>query len=123
MKTQSLNCIFKFAIIILASLGLILNPLTYIMPSYVRAEENDGLRRPQVFRRAMPWMQEEPEYAPGELIVKMREGKGMDDVASLNAKYAVSSQDKLFSGPAFPDPEQELNKLKNKLANLGRSEE
>ena len=71
----------------------------------------------------MPWMQEEPEYAPGELIVKMREGKGMDDVASLNAKYAVSSQDKLFSGPAFPDPEQELNKLKNKLANLGSEHE
>ena len=45
---------------------------------------------------------QEPEYVPGELIVKLKEGKALEDIKELNTKYEVASQDKVFKDIPTP---------------------
>lgn len=54
--------------------------------------------------------QKELEYAPGQLIVKLNEGKTIEDIAELNAKYNVTSTEKVFKD--IPKPEDTLDKTK-----------
>lgn len=63
-----------------------------------------------------PAKQEQPEYAPGQLIVKLKEGKALDDIADLNTKYNVISTEKVFKD--ISNPENTLKQLKDKLAKL-----
>ena len=52
------------------------------------------------------------EYAPGQLIVKLKEGESLGVLQGLNAKYKVSSQEKAFKD--IPSPEATLSQLKAK---------
>ena len=56
---------------------------------------------------------QEPEYAPGELIVKLKDGKTLDDIKDLNDKYKVTKADKVFK--ESPDHKKTLEELKAKL--------
>ncbi len=58
-----------------------------------------------------------PEYAQGELIVKLKEGKTLEDISKLNSKYNVTSTEKVFKETS--SPEDTLKQLKDKLAKLG----
>ena len=93
----------KLAMISLNMLGLILNPLTYIMPNQALAQE------------------EVPQYVPGELIVKIKEDKSLEDIQGLNAKYKIIAQERVFKG--LPDHKEELKKLRKDLAQLGAEHE
>ena len=57
-----------------------------------------------------------PDYAPGELIVKLKEGKTTEDLGELNSKYNVTSIEKVFKDTV--KPEDVLKELKDKLSNL-----
>ncbi|MBI5286000.1 MAG: hypothetical protein HY878_00205, partial [Deltaproteobacteria bacterium] len=57
-----------------------------------------------------------PEYVPGQLIVKLKEGKVLEDIQELNAKYNVTSTERVFRDT--PDPKQNLEELKDKLSKL-----
>ncbi|MBI4846428.1 MAG: S8 family serine peptidase [Candidatus Omnitrophica bacterium] len=54
----------------------------------------------------------EPEYAPGQLIIKLKEGKTLDDIKDLNTKYNVHSKEKIFK--KSPSPKDVLKQLKEK---------
>lgn len=45
------------------------------------------------------------EYVPGELIVKLKEGKTLDDLKELNMKYGVLSTELVFKEVAGRDKE------------------
>jgi beta propeller repeat protein len=63
----------------------------------------------------------EPEYVGGQLIVKLQEGKTLDDIQELNAKYGVTLTEKVFKDT--PNTEETLKQLKDKLAKLGAEHE
>src|SRR3989339_243501 len=58
----------------------------------------------------------EANYAPGKLIVKLKEGATVYDIQDINNKYNVSSMEKLFKEVA--PAEETLKQLKDKLASL-----
>ena len=58
-----------------------------------------------------------PEFAPGELIVKLKEGKTTNELNELNAKYNVISIEGIFKNTG--NPEDTLKSLQQKLAELG----
>lgn len=58
----------------------------------------------------------EPEYAPRQIIVKLKEGKTLNDLKELNSKYNVTSTEKVFKETA--SAQDTLQQLKTKLANL-----
>lgn len=62
-----------------------------------------------------------PEYAQGELIVKLKEGKTLEDISELNSKYNVTSTEKVFKETS--SPEDTLKQLKDKLAKLDTEHE
>lgn len=64
---------------------------------------------------------ETPEYAPGKLIVKLKEGSSLTDIQELNSKYNVFSSDKVFQ--EFPSPYKTLEELKNELSGIGKEHE
>ena len=57
-----------------------------------------------------------PEYAPGELIVKLKDGSNSDMLKELNVKYNVTSCEKVYKETA--DPKDTLAALENKLSSL-----
>src|SRR3989338_792640 len=57
-----------------------------------------------------------PEYAPGELIVKIREGRSLEDIKDLNKMYGVTSTEKVFKD--LPTPQDRLKEAKAKLDEL-----
>lgn len=56
------------------------------------------------------------EYALGELIVKLKDGKTLADIQELNAKYGVSVTNQVFQGVA--SPRAKVEELKKKLTQL-----
>ena len=58
----------------------------------------------------------ELNYAPGQLVVKLKEGRSIDTLQELNAKYGIKSADKVFT--EVKDPNEALNQLKDKLGKL-----
>jgi hypothetical protein len=60
---------------------------------------------------------QEAKYVPGQLIVKLKEGKTLGDIRDLNAKYNVTSSEKVFKDT--PSPQQTLDELKAKYNALG----
>lgn len=60
---------------------------------------------------------QEPEFVPGELIVKLKEGKTLEDIKELNAKYKVNSIGKVFKDT--PSPQETLKQLKDRPIKLG----
>jgi thermitase len=61
------------------------------------------------------------EYVPGELIVKLKEGKSLGDIQGLNKKYNVTTTEPAFK--KMPMPQETLKELKNKLAKIGLEHE
>ncbi len=61
------------------------------------------------------------EYVPNELIVKLKEGKNLEDVKKLNDKYGVVLSEKVFKETKSPEDnlKDNLAELKDKLAKLG----
>ncbi len=57
------------------------------------------------------------EYAPDEIIVKLKEGKNLDDIKELNEEYNVISSEKIFKEAT--KAEDVLKQLKEKLSKLG----
>lgn len=55
-----------------------------------------------------------PEYSPGELIVKLKEGTTIEALQELNAKYNVSSVEKVFK--EAPSAHEVLEELKEKAS-------
>ncbi len=55
-------------------------------------------------------------FVPGQLIVKLREGRAKAGIKALNAKYKVISQDKVFKDA--PNPQGTLKQLKTRFNNL-----
>lgn len=112
-----------FISIIIVSLALVLTG-----PILAGIEEKDPANqdsRAEVDKNGVvkftgePKQKPTPEYAPGELIVKLKEGKTPDDIQELNAKYNVSSIGQVFKEVATSPPQDRLQELKNKLANVG----
>ncbi len=62
-----------------------------------------------------------PDYVPGELIVKLKEGKTMEDLLDLNAKFNVSSHGKVFE--SLSSSADDIKKMKDKLKDWGHLHE
>lgn len=43
------------------------------------------------------------QYASGEIIVKLKEGKALEDIKELNAKYNIISAEKVFKETTDPN--------------------
>jgi len=56
------------------------------------------------------------QYIPGQLIIKLKEGKTLEDIKDLNAKYNVTAQHRVFEG--ISSPQDTLRELKDKLSYL-----
>jgi thermitase len=54
-----------------------------------------------------------PSYVPGEIIVKLREGRKISDIQNILEKQGIKTYKKVFS--EIVDPKKELENLKNKL--------
>lgn len=73
---------------------------------------SSGLQQP-----ILPQQPKAPEFTPGELIVKLKEGKSLGDIQELNAQYNVTSSEEVFKD--ISSPEDILKQLKGQLAKLG----
>ncbi|MFH1198699.1 MAG: S8 family serine peptidase [Candidatus Omnitrophota bacterium] len=62
-----------------------------------------------------------PKFMPGEVIVKLKEGATTSDIQELNNKYKITAQERVFKD--IPNPQEDLKKLKDKLANLDTKHE
>ncbi|MCX5697979.1 MAG: S8 family serine peptidase, partial [Candidatus Omnitrophica bacterium] len=60
-----------------------------------------------------------PQYVPGQFIVKLKEGKAVTDIQDLNVQFKVTVVKEVFE--KTPSPEEELQQLNAKLANLSTS--
>ena len=63
--------------------------------------------------------QDEPKsskYVPGEITIRLKEGKTLEDIKGLIEKYGLTSGENLFKEPR--DPKDVLKDCKNKLADL-----
>ena len=118
MKNMVLNIKWlPITLIILFSVGLLtIGAATTVAIDEEREYQNieqseavDKLVRPEE-------EQDTPQYAPGELIVKLKEGSAIEDLQELNTTYNVASVDKVFKD--ISAPEDNLKQLKDKLANL-----
>ncbi len=56
---------------------------------------------------------QEPKFAKGEVIVKLKQGKTLADLDDINVRYRIVFAEKLFKTPI--PPEARLNKLKDNL--------
>ncbi len=65
---------------------------------------------------SQPQQSQTPAFAPGELIVKIKDGKTMDELSELNTKYDVTSTEGIFQSPG--SPEDMLKSLQQKSADL-----
>lgn len=59
--------------------------------------------------------QKEGTYVPGEIIVKLRDGKSLEDIQMLNALYRVQSRD-IFAD--LPTPEKKIEELRKRYEDL-----
>lgn len=112
--------------LIIFSLGLLFISDGYaIVDEYSPQEQEGRILEEQDIRispeAGVPTMPEKeskvPEYALGELIVKLKEGKTLEDIQELNAKYNVTAIEKVFKD--IPPAQVTLDELKGKLAKLG----
>ncbi|MCX5714212.1 MAG: S8 family serine peptidase, partial [Candidatus Omnitrophica bacterium] len=53
------------------------------------------------------------KFVPGEFIVKLKKGKSLADIKSLNAHYGIGAVSRVF-----PDPKEKIAKLKDRLTKL-----
>ncbi len=60
-----------------------------------------------------------PKYVPGQLIVKLKEGKILTDIESITKKYKMKDVRKLIK--KMPSPQERLQAAKNKLQELEAS--
>ncbi len=103
MKIFAQNTKLKLCQTALVSLLLVLSPLALAQESDLPAGIASKKLDPQ-------------DYAPGQLIVKLKEGKTTADLQELNSKYKVSSVEKVFKDSV--KPEDVLSGLKADLDKL-----
>ena len=84
--------------------------LLFILSSLVSAQED--YLPPGISSKKL----DPASYAPGQLIVKLKEGKTTADLQKLNSRYKVSSVERVFEDA--PNHQEELKELNEKLANL-----
>lgn len=65
--------------------------------------------------------QKDPEYAPGQLVIKLKQGRNLDDIQELNLNYNVRTSEKVFKDT--PSPEETLKEMKETLGKLDTSHE
>jgi DNA-binding transcriptional MerR regulator len=108
--------------------GLILSFLFIFSLSGLLAEDmQDQEEGPPVFSETtiassedLTVTEEINEYAPGQLIVKLKDGATLEDIAELNQKYNVTSVEKVFKDT--PSAQEVLEELKQKLKGLEAEE-
>lgn len=61
-----------------------------------------------------------PKYAANQLVIKLKEGRILEDIRELNEKYKVIQTEKIFKERQTPD--KTLGELKNRLAQLTEHE-
>ena len=61
------------------------------------------------------------KFVPGQIIVKLKEGAGLNDIQELNQACGVISAEQAF--PPAPNPERTLQELKEELAQLSSEHE
>ncbi|OIO32980.1 MAG: hypothetical protein AUJ70_04200 [Candidatus Omnitrophica bacterium CG1_02_40_15] len=108
----------KFIIIIFIICSVDLFTTNAIFPLVDDAEKNttqDNLLNP-IIRPPDNANPKPPEYAPGELIVKLKQGQTLQDIKGLNTKYNVNSAEKVFQDTS--NPKDSLKQMKDKLASL-----
>lgn len=66
-------------------------------------------------------LKNEPQYAPGQVIVKLKEGEDLASLDALNRRFKVKEVEELF--PEHPSPEETLGALRERLASLDRGKE
>lgn len=67
-----------------------------------------------------PLEAEAPEYASDQLIIKLKEGRTLDDIRELNERYDVIQTEKIFK--EMQSPLEVLRDLKERLAKLTEHE-
>ncbi|MFH1198698.1 MAG: S8 family serine peptidase [Candidatus Omnitrophota bacterium] len=106
----------RTALVVFTIISLVFSPLAYLQAEQEQppASKTDSSGQSSFF--AGDGLDEKgPEYMPGELIVKLKQGKTMDDLGELNAKYKVKSIEESI----IPMPQADvLKSLKDKLATL-----
>lgn len=116
----------KLLIFILSLAFVLSSSLVWAMVDENKAKEpvkddKTALERPDIGQPGLPGKITEPkakaEYMPGELIIKLKDGKTTEDIKELNTQYGVSSTDKVFKDA--PNPEDTLKALQDKLTKLG----
>ncbi len=65
--------------------------------------------------------QKDTEYAPGQLVIKLKQDKSLNDIQDLNLKYNVRTPEKVFKDT--PSPEKTLKGMNEKLEKLDSSHE
>ena len=96
---------FKLFLTFIITLSF-LSPIPGYSPIAAQEEAKQGAQEPTV-----------PEFVPGQLIIKLREGKTLEDVADLNQKYGITASERVI--PDTPSPQQTLDDLKAKYNALG----
>ncbi len=83
-----------------------------IFPRSARAEmlRQEGISP----KKAASTQDAAPKFVPGQLIVKLKDGRTIQDVQDLNSKYGVKNTDTVFG--KTPLPEEKLQALRDKLA-------
>ena len=84
--------------------------LLFVLSPLVLAEES--YLQPAISAKKL----DPASYVPGQLIVKLKEGKTTTDLQELNSKYKVSSMEGVFKDA--PNPEVVLSGLKEDLSKL-----
>lgn len=62
-----------------------------------------------------------PSFSSGQLIVKLKDGKTIDDIIGLNGKYHVYSAENITNG--IPNPHDKLKQLQEQLTGLESTHE
>ena len=106
-----------------AILVIILAGILYALAPTLKAESIDAqdinVFLPARQGKEVLGEQEIPQYVPGQLLIKLKEGKTLEDIQELNQIYQVYSIEQVF--PDLGSPQENLKQLKSALSNLGKS--
>lgn len=108
MQSKKLSLI----IIILLVLGLSIVPDTLALFTDYAEVTDKGIS----ISENSPQKLTSPEFVSGQLVVKLKDGKTLEDIEDLNAKYKVVSVERIFKDSL--SPQDALKQLKDKLSRL-----
>ena len=76
---------------------------------------------PSIGPEAETLLKNQPQYVPGQLIVKLKEGQELASLEALNRRFKVKGVEELF--PEHPSPQETLAALRKRLASLEAGKE